>query len=84
MPKSLYSITLFCVFLWIPFVYFYYEEKDEDDGDTCLQVKTAFKYTLGFLLVCALLLIIGNGASLLLARGMGMPAGRGGGFHHLT
>ncbi|XP_077163705.1 lysosomal cobalamin transport escort protein LMBD1 [Paroedura picta] len=56
---TLYSIILFCVFLWIPFVYFYYEEKDEDDGDTCSQVKTAFKYTLGFLLVCAVLLIIG-------------------------
>lgn len=32
---ALYSIILFCVFLWIPFVYFYYEEKEEDDGNTC-------------------------------------------------
>ncbi|KAM6460034.1 lysosomal cobalamin transport escort protein LMBD1 isoform 1-T1 [Liasis olivaceus] len=56
---TLYSIILFCVFLWIPFVYFYYEEKDEDDGNTCSQVKTAFKYTLGFLLVCSVLLMIG-------------------------
>uniref|UniRef100_A0A8C9FYR6 LMBD1 n=1 Tax=Pavo cristatus TaxID=9049 RepID=A0A8C9FYR6_PAVCR len=32
---TLYSIILFCVFLWIPFVYFYYEEKEEDDGNTC-------------------------------------------------
>ncbi|KAJ6665857.1 hypothetical protein lerEdw1_001329 [Lerista edwardsae] len=55
---TLYSIILFCVFLWIPFVYFYYEEKDED-SDACSQVKTAFKYTLGFLLVCAILLLIG-------------------------
>uniref|UniRef100_A0A8D0C9Y0 Lysosomal cobalamin transport escort protein LMBD1 n=1 Tax=Salvator merianae TaxID=96440 RepID=A0A8D0C9Y0_SALMN len=56
---TLYSIILFCVFLWIPFVYFYYEEKDEDDANTCSQIKIAFKYTLGFLLVCAVLLIIG-------------------------
>ncbi|XP_026550954.1 probable lysosomal cobalamin transporter isoform X2 [Pseudonaja textilis] len=55
---TLYSIILFCVFLWIPFVYFYYEEKDEDDGNACL-VKVAVKYTLGFLLVCTVLLMIG-------------------------
>ncbi|NWV71934.1 LMBD1 protein, partial [Malurus elegans] len=56
---TLYSIILFCVFLWIPFVYFYYEEKEEDDGNTCSQVKTALKYTLGFIMVCAVLLLIG-------------------------
>uniref|UniRef100_A0A8B9ZIH2 Lysosomal cobalamin transport escort protein LMBD1 n=1 Tax=Anas platyrhynchos TaxID=8839 RepID=A0A8B9ZIH2_ANAPL len=57
---TLYSIILFCVFLWIPFVYFYYEEKEEDDGNTCSQVKTALKYTLGFLTICAVLLLIGS------------------------
>uniref|UniRef100_A0A8B9TG22 Lysosomal cobalamin transport escort protein LMBD1 n=1 Tax=Anas platyrhynchos TaxID=8839 RepID=A0A8B9TG22_ANAPL len=57
--EALYSIILFCVFLWIPFVYFYYEEKEEDDGNTCSQVKTALKYTLGFLTICAVLLLIG-------------------------
>uniref|UniRef100_A0A8V0XCR5 Lysosomal cobalamin transport escort protein LMBD1 n=1 Tax=Gallus gallus TaxID=9031 RepID=A0A8V0XCR5_CHICK len=57
---TLYSIILFCVFLWIPFVYFYYEEKEEDDGNTCSQVKTALKYTLGFITVCAVLLLIGK------------------------
>ncbi|NXX91407.1 LMBD1 protein, partial [Centropus bengalensis] len=56
---TLYSIILFCVFLWIPFVYFYYEEKEEDDGNTCLHVKSALKYTLGFMTVCAVLLLIG-------------------------
>uniref|UniRef100_A0A8B9QQ96 Lysosomal cobalamin transport escort protein LMBD1 n=1 Tax=Apteryx owenii TaxID=8824 RepID=A0A8B9QQ96_APTOW len=55
---TLYSIILFCVFLWIPFVYFYYEEKEED-GSTCLQVKTALRYTLGFLTICVVLLLIG-------------------------
>lgn len=32
---ALYSIILFCVFLWIPFVYFYYEEKDDDNVNKC-------------------------------------------------
>ncbi|KAJ8776927.1 hypothetical protein J1605_014945 [Eschrichtius robustus] len=32
---TLYSVILFCVFLWIPFVYFYYEEKDDDDTGKC-------------------------------------------------
>ncbi len=32
---ALYSIILFCVFLWIPFVYFYYEERDDDSGNKC-------------------------------------------------
>lgn len=32
---ALFSIILFCVFLWIPFVYFYYEEKDDDNTNKC-------------------------------------------------
>ncbi|KAM4694679.1 lysosomal cobalamin transport escort protein LMBD1 [Discoglossus pictus] len=56
---TLYSIILFCVFLWIPFVYFFYEEKDEDDGRRCSQINNALKYTVGFLLVCSCLLLIG-------------------------
>uniref|UniRef100_A0A8C5C079 Lysosomal cobalamin transport escort protein LMBD1 n=1 Tax=Gadus morhua TaxID=8049 RepID=A0A8C5C079_GADMO len=46
---TLYSIILFCVFLWIPFVYFYYEEKD--DQTKCSQVGNALKYTVGFVIV---------------------------------
>ncbi|KAG9344230.1 hypothetical protein JZ751_010899 [Albula glossodonta] len=56
---TLYSIILFCVFLWIPFVYFYYEERDDDNVNKCSQVKNALKYTVGFLIVCAALLLIG-------------------------
>ncbi|GAB1284850.1 Lysosomal cobalamin transport escort protein LMBD1 [Apodemus speciosus] len=56
---TLYSVILFCVFFWIPFVYFYYEEKDEDDSSKCTQIKTALKYTLGFVVICALLLLVG-------------------------
>uniref|UniRef100_A0A8C9STT7 Lysosomal cobalamin transport escort protein LMBD1 n=1 Tax=Scleropages formosus TaxID=113540 RepID=A0A8C9STT7_SCLFO len=32
---TLFLIILFCVFLWIPFVYFYYEEKDDDNVNKC-------------------------------------------------
>uniref|UniRef100_A0A8C4HKB8 Lysosomal cobalamin transport escort protein LMBD1 n=1 Tax=Dicentrarchus labrax TaxID=13489 RepID=A0A8C4HKB8_DICLA len=32
---TLYSFILFCVFLWIPFVYFYYEERDDDNVNKC-------------------------------------------------
>uniref|UniRef100_A0A8C5A166 Lysosomal cobalamin transport escort protein LMBD1 n=1 Tax=Gadus morhua TaxID=8049 RepID=A0A8C5A166_GADMO len=55
---TLYSIILFCVFLWIPFVYFYYEEKD--DQTKCSQVGNALKYTVGFVIVCVVLLLIGT------------------------
>uniref|UniRef100_A0A671WYU4 Lysosomal cobalamin transport escort protein LMBD1 n=1 Tax=Sparus aurata TaxID=8175 RepID=A0A671WYU4_SPAAU len=57
---TLYSIILFCVFLWIPFVYFYYEERDDDNVNKCSQVKNALKYTIGFAIVCVVLLLIGQ------------------------
>lgn len=56
---TLYSIILCCVFLWIPFVYFYYEEKEDDNINKCSQVRNALKYTLGFVIVCVALLLIG-------------------------
>ncbi|XP_048387591.1 lysosomal cobalamin transport escort protein LMBD1 isoform X2 [Stegostoma tigrinum] len=56
---TLYSIILFCVFLWIPFVYFYYEEKEDEDPSKCSQVKNSLKYTLGFVFICSILLLIG-------------------------
>ncbi|XP_075058681.1 lysosomal cobalamin transport escort protein LMBD1 [Mixophyes fleayi] len=56
---TLYSVILFCVFLWIPFVYFYYEEKDEENSSHCLQITSALKYTFGFVLVCSCLLLVG-------------------------
>uniref|UniRef100_A0A8C7KIN6 Lysosomal cobalamin transport escort protein LMBD1 n=1 Tax=Oncorhynchus kisutch TaxID=8019 RepID=A0A8C7KIN6_ONCKI len=59
LDQALYSLLLFCVFLWIPFVYFYYEEKDDDNINKCSQVKNALKYTIGFIIVCAALLLIG-------------------------
>ncbi|KAJ8248167.1 hypothetical protein GJAV_G00239070 [Gymnothorax javanicus] len=56
---TLYIIILFSVFFWIPFVYFFYEERDDDNTNKCSQVKNALKYTIGFLIVCAALLLIG-------------------------
>uniref|UniRef100_A0A3Q2VGN8 Lysosomal cobalamin transport escort protein LMBD1 n=1 Tax=Haplochromis burtoni TaxID=8153 RepID=A0A3Q2VGN8_HAPBU len=56
---TLYSIILICVFLWIPFVYFYYEERDDNNVNRCSQVKNALKYTIGFVIVCVALLLIG-------------------------
>uniref|UniRef100_A0AAX7VVH0 Lysosomal cobalamin transport escort protein LMBD1 n=1 Tax=Astatotilapia calliptera TaxID=8154 RepID=A0AAX7VVH0_ASTCA len=57
---TLYSIILICVFLWIPFVYFYYEERDDNNVNKCSQVKNALKYTIGFVIVCVALLLIGG------------------------
>uniref|UniRef100_A0A8C9VEN6 Lysosomal cobalamin transport escort protein LMBD1 n=1 Tax=Scleropages formosus TaxID=113540 RepID=A0A8C9VEN6_SCLFO len=57
---TLFLIILFCVFLWIPFVYFYYEEKDDDNVNKCSQVKNSLKYTIGFVVVCSALLLIGD------------------------
>ncbi|XP_034040245.1 LOW QUALITY PROTEIN: probable lysosomal cobalamin transporter [Thalassophryne amazonica] len=56
---TLFSIILFCVFLWIPFVYFYYEERDDDNENKCSQVNNALKYTTGFAFICVVLLLIG-------------------------
>ncbi|KAJ4948359.1 hypothetical protein JOQ06_019894, partial [Pogonophryne albipinna] len=77
---TLYSIILFCVFLWIPFVYFYYEERDDDNMNKCSQVKNALKYTVGFAIVCVVLLLIGgqghisNGFPVVLLPADGLPA----------
>uniref|UniRef100_A0A7N8XID5 Lysosomal cobalamin transport escort protein LMBD1 n=1 Tax=Mastacembelus armatus TaxID=205130 RepID=A0A7N8XID5_9TELE len=44
---TLYSIILFCVFLWIPFVYFYYEERDDDNMNKCsVRIKNLMLFTL--------------------------------------
>ncbi|XP_032817427.2 lysosomal cobalamin transport escort protein LMBD1 isoform X1 [Petromyzon marinus] len=57
---TLYSLVLLFVFFWIPFVYFYYEEKGLEEFDsTRSRLCTAFKYTIGFVVVCGVLLLIG-------------------------
>uniref|UniRef100_UPI00358E69B9 lysosomal cobalamin transport escort protein LMBD1-like n=1 Tax=Myxine glutinosa TaxID=7769 RepID=UPI00358E69B9 len=57
---SLYSIMLFCIFFWLPFAYFYYEEKEDGyDRSSCSRLGSALMYSFGFLVVCAVLLLIG-------------------------
>lgn len=49
-------------FIFIPFTYFYGEERfDEMDYDSNVVEKicTAAKYTLGFIIVCTVLIVVG-------------------------
>lgn len=46
---ALYSFILFCVFLWIPFVYFYYEERDDDNINKCSVRSLVGSYRVGIL-----------------------------------
>ena len=56
----MYALVVTCVFLLVPLAYFYYEEKDEEMHVTrrkrCIG---AVKFTLGFLIVMAILMAIG-------------------------
>ncbi|CAG2101600.1 unnamed protein product [Medioppia subpectinata] len=56
---TLYSLIFFCVFILIPFVYFYYEEKSEEGFTSEGRFCGAFKYSVGFLFVAVILLLIG-------------------------
>ncbi|KAL9980898.1 hypothetical protein ACROYT_G009538 [Oculina patagonica] len=59
----LYSLVAFFAFVLIPFMYFYYEEKDED-VTTGQRMCGALKYTIGFLIVAVVLLLVGAFAPL--------------------
>ncbi|XP_067032637.1 probable lysosomal cobalamin transporter [Acropora muricata] len=54
----LYSFVALFAFLLMPFVYFYFEEKDED-VTTRQRICGALKYSIGFLIVAVALLLIG-------------------------
>eukprot|EP00164_Ancoracysta_twista_P002856 GFYU01003801.1.p1 GENE.GFYU01003801.1~~GFYU01003801.1.p1 ORF type:complete len:498 (-),score=15.65 GFYU01003801.1:709-2202(-) len=54
----MYGVILLFAFFVIPLSYFYYEEEDEEIS-VCERVTTALKYTLGFLLSVAILVVIG-------------------------
>lgn len=56
---SLYSLVFVCLFMIIPFVYFYFEEKNDDGFGNDNRLCTAIKYTVGFIFVAALLLMVG-------------------------
>ncbi|XP_020623548.1 probable lysosomal cobalamin transporter [Orbicella faveolata] len=59
----LYSLVAFFAFILMPFMYFYYEEKDED-ATTRQRMCGALKYTIGFLIVAIVLLLVGAFAPL--------------------
>ncbi|CAG9328401.1 LMBRD1 [Blepharisma stoltei] len=60
---SLFSIMLLLAFMLIPFAYFYGEEQfDEIDSDgnaLCEKICESMKYTASFMLICAVLVIVG-------------------------
>lgn len=57
----LYFVVFLCLFVIIPFVYFYFEEKNDDDlfSTTGTRMCTAFKFTLAFVLFITILFLIG-------------------------
>ncbi|XP_025109802.1 probable lysosomal cobalamin transporter [Pomacea canaliculata] len=55
---SLYGIICVCFFLLLPFMYFFYEEKDENS--TCRsRTCTALKYLIVFIIIAVVLSLIG-------------------------
>lgn len=57
----LYSVVFLCIFVIIPFIYFYFEEKNDDDAFSTVgsRLCTAFKFTLAFVFFVVVLLLIG-------------------------
>ncbi|CAL1530463.1 unnamed protein product [Lymnaea stagnalis] len=54
----LYAIVAFCLFLFLPFMYFFYEEKDENSSCKS-RCCTALKYSIVTVLIAATFLLIG-------------------------
>lgn len=62
---TLYSIVFVALFMIIPFVYFFFEEKEDDVfGSPRSRFCSALKYTLAFMLVASILLMVGAFAPL--------------------
>ncbi|XP_031550447.1 probable lysosomal cobalamin transporter [Actinia tenebrosa] len=59
----LYGLLAFLIFVLMPFMYFFFEEKDED-VTTRERVCNATKYTIGFFIVACVLLMVGAFAPL--------------------
>ncbi|XP_071148774.1 probable lysosomal cobalamin transporter [Mytilus edulis] len=58
---TLYALVTFCLFLLLPFMYFFYEEKDESNPTSCRsKFCTASKYTVVFLIIAGVLMLIGG------------------------
>eukprot|EP00106_Octopus_bimaculoides_P012063 XP_014779505.1 PREDICTED: probable lysosomal cobalamin transporter [Octopus bimaculoides] len=58
----MYGLLTFLFFLFLPFMYFFFEEKDDIEQPTVMtRCCGAFKYTFVFVLIAAVLLILGVG-----------------------
>ena len=59
---TLYALTTFCLFLLLPFMYFFYEEKDDvTNSRTCKsRFCIATKYTVVFVIIVSVLMLIGG------------------------
>eukprot|EP00037_Helgoeca_nana_P005958 m.55429 g.55429 ORF g.55429 m.55429 type:complete len:753 (-) comp16876_c0_seq1:222-2480(-) len=56
----MYALLLLFAFLLLPLAYFFFEEKDEEAGTSCMsRLMSSMKYTLGFLVFMAIILLIG-------------------------
>ncbi|CAF1178741.1 unnamed protein product [Adineta steineri] len=56
----LYGLVIFMAFLVNPFLFFYYEEKQETESNTIpKRIQSAIKWTIGFLLFLFVLIILG-------------------------
>jgi LMBR1 domain-containing protein 1 len=56
---ALYGVVFALLFAVIPFVYFYFEEKNDDGFGNENRLCTAFKYTIGFVFVAIILMMVG-------------------------
>ncbi|CAF2954395.1 unnamed protein product [Rotaria sp. Silwood2] len=54
----LYGLVILMAFLVNPFLFFYYEEKEEQE-ETSKRVRSAIKWTIGFLIFLIILIILG-------------------------
>lgn len=54
-----YALVFFCLFILIPFIYFFYEAKDDDGYDNDGRICSALKFTLIFVFVAVVLLLLG-------------------------
>ncbi|XP_067142464.1 lysosomal cobalamin transport escort protein LMBD1-like isoform X1 [Centruroides vittatus] len=56
---TMYSLVLCFAFFILPFIYFYYEERDDDGNNIASRICAALKYTLVFIFVAVVLILIG-------------------------
>lgn len=57
---AMYALIVLFVFVIIPMAYFYFEAKDEEEGTKCgSRMLTGIKFTIGILVIMAILMCIG-------------------------